>query len=112
MTDSTTAFFHSLGERGHEPALERATGTIRFDLSGGERTNRWLVAIRKGDVDVSRGTADADCVVRVDGALFARIATGEANAMAAVLRGAMHVEGEPALLVAFQRLFPGPPSSA
>ena len=107
MTDTTTTFFQALDERGHEPALEKATGTIRFDLTGGERTTRWLVAIDNGDVEVSRRSARADCVVRVDGALFARIASGEANAMAAVLRGAIDIEGDPALLVAFQRLFPG-----
>ena len=35
MTDATTEFFQELAERGHEPALEKATGTLRFDLSDG-----------------------------------------------------------------------------
>ena len=109
MTDATTDFFRALGERGHEPALEKVTGTIRFDLTGGQRPARWLVAIGTGDVSVSRKRGKADCLVRVDRMLFDRIASGEANAMAAVLRGAIDVEGDRALLVAFQRLFPGPP---
>ena len=38
-------------------------------------------------------------------------AKSEVNAMAALLRGAMGVEGDVELLVLFQRLFPGPPRS-
>jgi putative sterol carrier protein len=110
--DATTAFFEALAGRGPEPALEKTTGTIRFDLTGGGRTARWLVSIKKGDVGVSRRNAAADCVLRVDGGLFERIATGRANAMAAVLRGAVDLEGDRALLVAFQRLFPSPPRAS
>jgi hypothetical protein len=40
--------------------------------------------------------------------LFERVARGEANALAAALRGEIDVEGEPGLLMAFERLFPGP----
>ena len=109
--ETTTAFFEALAERGRDPALEKTTGTIRFDLEGGERPTRWLVTIGKsGEVAVSRKQAKADCVVRVDSTLFDDIARGQANAMAAVLRGAMRVEGDAALLVAFQSLFPGPQS--
>jgi hypothetical protein len=35
--------------------------------------------------------------------------TGETNALAAYLRGAVEVEGDPELLLRFQRIFPGPP---
>jgi putative sterol carrier protein len=89
-------------------ALEQATGTIRFDLTGGGRTARWLVAVDKGDVSVSRGGGGGECVVRVDKELFDGIASGEVNAMAALLRGAIEVAGESALLLAFQRVLPGP----
>jgi hypothetical protein len=37
MTDATTEFFHGLGARGHQPLLEKAAGTARFDLSNGKR---------------------------------------------------------------------------
>ena len=67
---------------------------MRFDLEDGKETERWLVAVVKGDVAVSRKNAAADCVVRADKALFDGIASGEANAMAALLRGAMSVEGD------------------
>ena len=109
--DATTAFFHELGTRGHEPLLEKATGTIRFEVTNGRRKARWLVTVAKGDVTVSHRNARADCVIRVDRGLFDQIVTGEKNAMAAMLRGAVGVEGRPELLVLFQRLFPAPPRS-
>jgi len=111
MTDGTAEFFGELGRRGHEPLLEKATGTLRFDLVDGKRTDRWLVTVKKGDVAVSQRNVRADCVVRADRALFDGVAGGEVNAMAALLRGAMGVEGNVELLVLFQRLFPGPPRS-
>ena len=37
------------------------------------------------------------------------MASGKVNAMAAVLRGDLAVEGNAELLVLFQRLLPGPP---
>ena len=46
--DPTTEFFQELEARGHEPGLEKVTGTLRFDLRNGKRTARWLVAIEKG----------------------------------------------------------------
>jgi putative sterol carrier protein len=110
MTDATTAFFHELAERGHEPGLAKATGTLRFDLrDGGARAERWLITINKGDVAVSHKNAKADCVVRADRTLFDRIASGQANALAAFLRGAVEIDGDRGLLLAFQRAFPGPP---
>ena len=110
--EATTKFFEELGARGHEPLLEKATGTIRFELTNGKRKARWLVAVEKGDVTVSHGNARADCVTRADRAFFEQIVTGEENAMAAMLRGEVAVEGSPQLLVYFQRLFPGPAKPA
>ena len=107
--DATTRFFQALAERGHEPALAKARGTLRFDLrDDGARPERWLITISKGDVAVSQKSGKADCVVRADRALFDGIASGETNAMAAFLRGAIQVEGDGGLLLAFQRVFPGP----
>ena len=109
MADSTAQFFDELGRRGHEPLLEKTSGTIRVDLKDGKKTERWLVAIRKGDLAVSRQSAAADCVISADRALFDGIASGKKNAVAAMLRGAIGVEGDVPLLVSFQRLLPGPP---
>jgi len=108
MADATAEFFEELNRRGHETLLEKARGTVRFDLKHGTKTDRWLVTIDKGDVSVSRRNVAADCTLRTDKAKFDGMARGEVNAVAAVLRGEMGFEGEPQLLVLFQRLFPGP----
>jgi putative sterol carrier protein len=104
---ASTEFFEELGRRAHEPMLEKLRATIRFDLARDGRTERWLVAVDRGRLAVSRRNARADCVVRMDAALFDRLAVGEVNATAALLRGEIDVEGEPGLIVLVQRLFPG-----
>ena len=109
MADPTSDFFEALGGHGNEPLLRKASGTLRFDISDGKRTERWLVALDKGDMSVSRRNLRADCVVSADRALFQRIVSGEANALAALLREEVNVEGDINLLVLFQRLLPGPP---
>jgi putative sterol carrier protein len=111
MTDSTAEFFDELGSRGHEPLLKKVSGTVRFDLTHGKEVERWLVTVAKGDLSVSHRNVRADCVVSMDRALFDGVASGKKNATAAMLRGAMGVEGDVRLLVAFQRLLPGSPGS-
>ena len=111
MTTATTEFFDQLAQRGHEPLLERATGTVAFDLARRSGTDRWLVTIAKGDLSVSRKNLRPDCIIRTDAELFEGIASGRVNTMAAVLRGAVTVEGDLELAVLFQRVFPGPPRS-
>ena len=111
MTDTTAEFFAGIAERGHEPLLQQATGTVRFDLRDGKKIDRWLVSIVKGDLAVSRRNVGADFVVSTDKVVFDDIASGKTNALAAMLRGAISVEGDTQLMVLFQRLFPGPPRS-
>ena len=106
--DSVEAFFEELASRGHEPLVRKVTGSARFDVGDGKRTERWSVTIDKGDIRVSRKNAAADCVVRADKASFERAVLGDLNLMAAVLRGEVVVEGDPRLLVVIQRLFPRP----
>jgi putative sterol carrier protein len=111
MTDATTQFFSELGQRGHEPLLERLNGTVRFDLNQGKRTDHFLVAVKQGDITVAKANEEADCVVRADRALFDGFASGATTIMTAFLRGELSVQGDPQLLVLVQRIFPGPPSS-
>ncbi|MDP9261358.1 MAG: SCP2 sterol-binding domain-containing protein [Actinomycetota bacterium] len=108
MTDSTAELFRELGGRGREPLLGNATGVVRFDLVDGERTERWLVTLDRGNVSVSRKNVTADCIVRADKTLFDAMAVGEVNALAAYLRGELALEGNPELLVLIQRVLPGP----
>jgi putative sterol carrier protein len=107
-SDAIAEFFAELGRRGHEPLVENASGSARFDVADGKRTERWLLTIDKGDLSVSRKNAGADCVVRVDRTSFERAVSGKVNLMAAALRGEFSLDGDPRLLVHLQRLFPRP----
>ena len=109
-TDATAMFFAELGRRGHEPLLQKVTGTFRFEVTG-ERAEHWLVDVKQGDVTVSRRNVKADAVVRADRKVFDAISSGEMNALAATLRGAAVIQGDLGLLAGFQRLFPGPPGA-
>jgi|SRR5919109_1133427 putative sterol carrier protein len=107
--DATSDFFDRLAQRGYEPLLRKLSGSVRFDISDGKRVERKYVAVDKGQISVSgRGPAGAS-IVRAERALFERVATGEVNPVAAVLRGELAIEGDWRLLVLIQRLFPGPP---
>src|SRR5262249_59653687 len=54
MPDATEEFFDELARRGHEPLLEKAKGTVRYDLVDGEQTDHWLVTLDQGGVTLSR----------------------------------------------------------
>jgi putative sterol carrier protein len=107
-SDTIAEFFAELGRRGHEPLLEKAKGSARFEIADGRRIERWLVTIDKGDLRVSRRNAAADCILRLDQSTFERAVAGKLNMMAAVLRGAVTVGGDPRLLVLLRRLFMKP----
>ena len=110
MADPTAKFFEELAQRGREPLLAKAKGTIRFEIAQGKQKRTWIVDIDRGDVSVARRNASADSTVRVDGALFDKLVTGQANAMAEVLRGRLAVEGDLDCVILFQRLFARPQS--
>lgn len=112
MKASTAAFFDELGRRGHEPLLGRVSATVRFDISDGTSVDHRLLRIERGDIRVSSDDVPADCVVIVGAALLDEIIAGRTGAMAAFLRGALLVEGDPEVLVLVQRLFPGRSASA
>lgn len=102
-------FFEELGRRGHEPLLQSVSNRVRFDVVDGGRVDSWLVTVDRGDVTVARDTGAADCTFRGDRALFEEIVAGRANAVAAVLRGALECHGDLELLFSIQRIFPDPP---
>ena len=107
--DPTARFFAELSTRGEDPLLRKASGAMRFDITSGRRTKRWLVSVDDGALEVTEGNADAACVICADKAVFDKIASGRLNAVAAVLRGDVEVAGDWRLLVRLQRLFPSPP---
>jgi hypothetical protein len=110
MSDPTGQFVAGLS--GQQQVLPRGiTGVVRCDLKDGDETEHWYVTIRKGDVAVSRQGDEADCVLTADKATFDAIASGQMNATAALLRGALAAQGEIILLAALQRLFPAPPDA-
>ena len=109
MTDPTTQFFEELAQRDHEPLLENTSGTLRFDITNGKKTDHWFVTIEKGDVTVSHRGGEADASLVASKALFDTLASGKASPVAAVLRGTLAVEGNMRLVVLLRRLLP--PSS-
>jgi putative sterol carrier protein len=107
MTSSTMAdFFADLGRRGHEPLLRRLTATVRFDIVDGDRTEHRLITIDHGDIRVDESHQPADCVITADRAVCDDVVSGRTSALAALLRGAVSVQGDPELMVLMQRLFP------
>jgi putative sterol carrier protein len=107
--DTTTAFFDALAQRGYEPLLRKLSGEVRFEIADGKRVERRSVSVEKGQISVSGRGSGGQSVIRADRAVFGRIAAGELNPVAAVLRGELAIEGDWRLLVLVQRLFPGPP---
>ena len=106
MSDPTAMFFDELAGRGHDQRVERATGTIRIEAGKGARARGWNVELSKGDIAVSQKRAAADCTVRADEATTAGILTGRINPTAALLRGAVELEGNP------RHADPAPPAAA
>ena len=86
---------------------ETAIGSVRFELTGDRGTDSWRIVIDQGDVRVLHDAAAAVCTVCADRELFDEVVTGRANAMTALLRGALSIEGNPEALVLVQRLFSG-----
>jgi hypothetical protein len=108
MGDATSAFFDRLAARGEDPVLGSGKGTVRIDLVDGSEISSWWVALDDGAIDVSRVEGGSDCIVRTTPESFEKLAAGRTGALAATLRGELEIEGDPRLLVRFQRLFPAP----
>ncbi len=106
MGRPTEHFFAELSEQGRVPGLEPFSGSVLFELKHGEHTERYFLTITKGVMSVARQGADPDCTLRTDASSFDAIAAGELNAMQAVLRGLVDIEGQGILLAALQRLLP------
>jgi putative sterol carrier protein len=105
---SVPTFLQSVHTRQDDPVLRSFSGTIRFDLRTGDDVEPYTVSVADGRASVSRRRAKADCIASMDASLFDAVTSGKANAVTAFLRGEIRVEGDVAVLMAFERLFPGP----
>ena len=106
MATTTQRFFEGLADEAARPVLGAARGSIRFDLRDGRRTDHWRVELGRDGTAVSRSDAPADCIVKVEASVFEDLVGGRQSPMPAMLRGLVAVEGDPELLVRFQRVFP------
>jgi predicted lipid carrier protein YhbT len=113
MADPIADFFAHLEEQGPQPLLAKAHGTVRWDVEGDNDTQTWFVRVNKSEVEVLREW-DGDVSARARGskALFEALCSGEANAMSAMLRNEITIEGDVELLLLLQRVFPGPSQSS
>jgi SCP-2 sterol transfer family len=111
VSEPIEEFFERLSAGGPGSLPARAKGSLRIDLANGATTERWFVTVAGGNVSVSHRNAKADAVIRTSKDLFVGIVTGKVNAMAGALRGVVSLEGDPTLLVLFQRALPGPPAA-
>jgi len=112
MGRPTERFFAELGKRGHVPGLEPFSGSVLFELKHGEHTERYFLTITKGVISVAREGVNPDCTLRTDASSFDAIAAGKLNAMQAVLRDLVDIEGQGILLAALQRLLPEGPAAS
>jgi putative sterol carrier protein len=108
---ATEAFLDDVALRGRQPLLRREKATIRLDLVDGPATKHMFVRIDKGVVSVSKRGARPDATMRAERTVFDGIAEGRVNPTAALLRGALVIEGDLGVATGFARLFPGPPGS-
>lgn len=91
-----------------EPALQEASGTIEIELLDGPTADRAFVRIDGGKLlDGAGRVAGADAVIHGERSTFNEIVQGQANAVGALLRGALWMEGDLGLVTAFARSFPG-----
>jgi hypothetical protein len=120
--DPISDFFAGLAEPGHLATFEHEVGTVRFDVPDAITTadaddakhrdvEHWHVTVDDGDLTVTREPQPAEAVVRVARPYLELMVTGQLNALAAMLRGLLTVDGSIAALMMFQRCLPGPPGS-
>jgi hypothetical protein len=101
VPDPTEEFFEQLAHRGYEPRLVRFAGTIRFEVDRDRPAEHWLVRIDQGRIQVTREDGQADLTIKADRAALNRIfgtGGGSRDIMAAYVRQAIMVEGNPRML--------------
>ncbi|WP_341717825.1 SCP2 sterol-binding domain-containing protein [Micromonospora sp. FIMYZ51] len=111
MSEATQQFFAALPARAPEVLRTPISGTLRIDLSDGQRTEHWLVRMRPGTAEVEQGSDAADAIWYCGLDLFDRLVTGRAQALAALFRNESTYTGNVVLFLAFRRFFPAAPGT-
>jgi hypothetical protein len=111
MSEKIETYFQSLAAKRYQPLLHRVSGSIGFDLEGGDGGHQvWRVDIARGNLEVRRqseGSADdADCVVAGPEDELQRILSGQDSFAAAFVRGAITVQGDHTLAQNLRRFSP------
>ncbi|QLQ38142.1 SCP2 sterol-binding domain-containing protein [Micromonospora robiginosa] len=112
MSEAIERFFASLPARA--PALLRSpiSGTLQIDLTDGNHTEHWYVALAPGSARVSRQEErPADAVLTIGTPLFEGLVTGREAALSAVLRNEATFGGHVVLFLALRRFLPDPPGA-
>jgi SCP-2 sterol transfer family protein len=108
MSDPVDDFFNDLAQRGYEPLLQHASGSIRFDVLDKDQLDHWWIGIDRGRLTVSHENREAKSIIREDRSTLAEVILGRRNAMSTYLRGEAGYAGDTEPLVVFQRLFGQP----
>jgi putative sterol carrier protein len=108
---TVSRFFEQVDQLAYQPTLHKVRGTIRFEIRDGADLDHWLLTIEDGRVRVAHGWYEAQAVVRADLPLAEEMTRGRVNALAAMLRGDILVEGDLALTLKLGRLFPASPQT-
>jgi putative sterol carrier protein len=111
MAELDQRLLEDISEWSHERPVPGIDGVLRLDVRDGARVDSWYLTIEKGVVTVGRQGDKPDCVLTGDVATVDAVLSGKANAMAALLRGALDAQGKIVLLTVLQRLFPGSPGA-
>jgi putative sterol carrier protein len=106
MTKSLDEMLGVLSAQSEPRGLPTLNGLVRIDVHDGERVEHRYLRLERGVVTPVDGGDEADCIISGERETLEAVITGRANVMAALLRGALRVEGRIMLLVALQRLFP------
>ena len=104
MTHATTEFFDDLARaatsRCWRKQPHRASRPLARLAHG-----RWLVTVKKGDMTVSHTNAKADCVIRMDQALFEQIVAGRETQLQPCCGGCSLSKATRSCSCSFERLF-------
>ncbi|WP_343444840.1 SCP2 sterol-binding domain-containing protein [Micromonospora schwarzwaldensis] len=112
MSEAIERFFASLPARAPVVLRSPIGGTLRIDLTDGNRTEHWYVTLAPGSARVRREEdRPPDAVLTVGTQLFEELVTGREAGLAAVLRNEATFGGHVVLFLALRRFLPDPPGA-